>query len=194
MSPRLTGRKNLPRSNRMTDELREVVEAIRARERFLITSHARPDGDSIGSELAAAYALRQLGKQVTVVNADPAPGPLMQFPGVQQIQVTDHVEGQFDAAIIMECSDLARPGVAGLDRLFLINIDHHPGNTGYGNLNWFDSTAAACGEMVYELVRALGARITPEIATHVYLAVLTDTGSFHYSNITTRTFEICRDA
>src|SRR5262245_43600330 len=183
MSPRLTGRKNLPRSNRMTDELREVVEAIRARERFLITSHARPDGDSIGSELAAAYALRQLGKQVTVVNADPAPGPLMQFPGVRQIQVTDHVEGQFDAAIIMECSDLARPGVAGLDRFFLINIDHHPGNTGYGHINWFDPAAAACGEMVFDLVQALEVPLSVEIATHVYLAILTDTGSFHYSSI-----------
>src|SRR5439155_3416722 len=100
----------------------------------------------------------------------------------------------FDAALIMECGDLARTGVAGLDRLFVINIDHHPGNTGYGALQWFDSSAAACGEMVFDLVRALGVPMSPEIATHVYLAILTDTGSFHYSGISPRTFAICREA
>ena len=111
-------------------ELRQIVDAIRARQRFVISSHSRPDGDSIGSQLAAAYALRALGKQVTVVNADPAPPPLMQFPGVPDIQIADRADGEFDAAIIMECGDLARTGVAGLERFFVINIDHHPGNTG----------------------------------------------------------------
>ena len=141
-----------------------------------------------------AYALRELGKDVTVVNKDAAPGPIMQFPGVDEIVIADSVEGDFDAAIIMECSDLARTGVSGLDRSFVINIDHHPGNTGFGDINWFDASAAACGEMVFELVRALDVRISPEIATHIYLAILTDTGSFHYSGITPRTFEICKQA
>jgi bifunctional oligoribonuclease and PAP phosphatase NrnA len=80
--------------------------------------------------------------------------------------------------------------VKGLDRSFVINIDHHPGNTGYGRINWFDDSAAACGEMVYDLIRALAVPLSPEMATHVYLAILTDTGSFHYSNITPRTFAI----
>jgi phosphoesterase RecJ-like protein len=175
----------------MTSELKQIVDTIRTSQRFVISSHARPDGDSIGSELAAAYALREMGKQVTVVNADPAPGPLMQFPGVAEIDIVDEVTGQYDAAIIMECSDLARTGVRGLDRCPVINIDHHPGNTGYGQFNWFDATAAACGEMVFDLVKALDVPLTKEIATHVYLAILTDTGSFHYSHITPRTFEIC---
>src|SRR4051812_7408554 len=175
-------------------ELQKIVEAIRARQRFVISSHSRPDGDSIGSQLAAAYALRSLGKEVTVVNADPAPPPLMQFPGVPAIKIADHAEGEFDAAIIMECGDLARTGVAGLDRFFVINIDHHPGNAGYGALNWFDATAAACGELVFDLVRALEVPLTREIATHIYLAILTDTGSFHYSSISPRTFDICREA
>jgi phosphoesterase RecJ-like protein len=83
----------------------------------------------------------------------------------------------------MECSDLGRTGVSGLDRSFVINIDHHPGNTGFGQLMWFDSSAAACGEMVFDLVKALGVPLSREIATHVYLAILTDTGSFHYSSI-----------
>jgi phosphoesterase RecJ-like protein len=74
----------------------------------------------------------------------------------------------------------------------VINIDHHPGNQMYGQANWFDLSAAACGEMVFELIQELGVPLTLEIATHVYVAILTDTGSFHYSNITPRTFDICR--
>jgi bifunctional oligoribonuclease and PAP phosphatase NrnA len=171
--------------------IQQIVEAIRSRQRFVLSSHSRPDGDSIGSQLAMLYALRALGKEAVAVNADPAPAPLMQFPGVADIRIAPQVEGEFDAAIIMECSDLARTGVSGLDRSFVINIDHHPGNTGFGDLTWFDSTAAACGEMVFDLVRALGVPLTREIATHVYLAILTDTGSFHYSSISPHTFEIC---
>jgi phosphoesterase RecJ-like protein len=175
-------------------QMQEIAEAIHARHRFVLSSHARPDGDSIGSQLAMAYALRALGKEVAVVNSDPAPPPLMQFPGVPEITVAPLVGGEYDAAIIMECSDLARTGVAGLDRSFVINIDHHPGNTGYGQINWFDPTAAACGEMVFDLIRALGVPLSLDIATHVYLAILTDTGSFHYSSISPRTFEMCREA
>ncbi len=74
----------------------------------------------------------------------------------------------------------------------MINIDHHTGNREYGAVNWFDEGAAACGEMVFELIDALGVTLTPEIATHVYVTILTDTGGFHFSHITPRTFEICR--
>jgi phosphoesterase RecJ-like protein len=175
------------------NDLDRIVHALRSRQRFLISSHSRPDGDSIGSSLAMAYALRALGKQAEVVHADPAPSPLMQFPGVRDIRIASHVDGRYDAAIIMECGDLARTGVAGLERFFIVNIDHHPGNSGYGDLRWFDPAAAACGEMVFDLVKALGAPVTLEIATHVYLAILTDTGSFHYSSISPRTFEICKE-
>ena len=172
---------------------RAIVDALQAKHRFVISSHARPDGDSIGSALALAYALRALGKEVRVVNADRAPEPLLAFPGVADIEVVDRVQGAYDAAIIMECGDLARTGVAGLDQSFVINIDHHPGNTGYGQINWFDPSAAACAEMVFDLINALGAPLTIEIATHIYLAILTDTGSFHYSSISPRTFDICRE-
>jgi len=172
--------------------LHQIVDAIRSKQRFVVTSHARPDGDAIGSSLAMAYALRQLGKDVRVVSRDPAPPQFETCPGVTDIIVTERVDDAGDAVIVMECGDLARPGIAGLDRGFVINIDHHPGNSMYGALNWFDVSASACGEMVFDLIEALGAPLTLEIATHVYVAVLTDTGSFHYSNITPRTFEICR--
>jgi len=173
-------------------EIGQIVEAIRTRQRFLISSHARPDGDSIGSQLAMAYALRALGKDAVVVNADPAPAALMPLPGVADTRIATNADGVFDAAIIMECGELSRTGVAGLERLFVINIDHHPGNTNFGQINWFDAGAAACAELVFDLVRALGVPLSPEIATHVYVAIITDTGSFHYSSISPRTFDICR--
>jgi len=172
--------------------MHRIVDAVRSRKRFVLSSHSRPDGDSIGSQLAMAYALRALGKDVTIINQDSAPGPILQFPGVDTIVIANEVAGEYEAAIIMECSDLARTGVSGLNRSFVINIDHHPGNTEFGDINWFDSSAAACGEMVFDLVGALGVPMSLEIATHVYLAILTDTGSFHYSGISPRTFDICK--
>src|SRR5215213_11941996 len=177
----------------MTADPRAAIrDAILQRQRFVISSHSRPDGDAIGSQLAMAYALRALGKDVRLVDADPAPPQFQAFPGVDDIHVSATVEGAFDAAIIMECGDLSRTGVAGFEKYFVINIDHHPGNKGYGAINWFDPGAAACSEMVFELIESLGVSLTPEIATHVYIAILTDTGGFHFSHITPRTFEICR--
>jgi phosphoesterase RecJ-like protein len=173
-------------------EISAIVDAIRARRRFVLSSHSRPDGDAIGSQMAMAFALRALGKDVRIVNRDPAPPPLMAFPGVPEIEIASEVSGEFDAAIIMECGDLARTGVAGLDRGFVINIDHHPGNASYGQINWFDASAAACGELVFDVIIALGVPLSAAIATHVYVAILTDTGSFLFSSITPRTFDIAR--
>jgi bifunctional oligoribonuclease and PAP phosphatase NrnA len=173
--------------------LAQICDAIKERKRFLITSHARPDGDSIGSQLAMAYALEVLGKHVRLVNADPAPEHYLEFPGVDRIEITrEVVDTDADAVIVMESGDLARTGIAGLGGRFTINIDHHQGNSRYGTINWLDESAAACGELVFDLIRALGVPLTLEIATHIYLAILTDTGSFHHSNITPRTFDICR--
>src|SRR5437773_10145647 len=95
-------------------DIRQIVDAIHPRRRFVISSHSRPDGDSIGSQLAMAFALKALGKDVTVVNADPAAPPLLALPGVPEIRIAASVGGEFDAAIVMECSDYARTGVKGL--------------------------------------------------------------------------------
>jgi bifunctional oligoribonuclease and PAP phosphatase NrnA len=173
-------------------ELAAIRDAILQRQRFVITSHARPDGDAIGSQVAMALALRQLGKDVHMVDADPAPPQFQTFPAVRDIQISPSVQGPFDAAIVMECGDLSRTGVEGLDKYFVINIDHHPGNRRYGAINWFNPGAAACGEMVFDLIVALGVTLTPEIATHIYITILTDTGGFHFSHITPHTFDICR--
>ena len=170
----------------------EVAEAIRQRKRFVVTSHARPDGDAIGSSLAMAYALRWLGKEVRVLSRDAPPPPLMVFAGVPEIEIVSEIGDPADAVIVMECGDVKRPGIDGVERGYVINIDHHPGNVLYGALNWMDLSAAACGEMVFDLVSELGVPLTHEIALHVYIAILTDTGQFHYSHITPKTFDICR--
>jgi phosphoesterase RecJ-like protein len=176
----------------MTNPPAELLDRLRQGQRFVIASHQRPDGDAIGSAMAMAVALRALGKDATVVTDAIPPVFLQPFPGVAGIQVTPAVTQAFDAALIMECSELARTGVSGLDRSPVMNIDHHPGNKGYGAINWIDESAAACGEMVFSLIEALGAPLTKDAATHVYLAVLTDTGSFHFSHLSPRTYEIAR--
>jgi phosphoesterase RecJ-like protein len=173
--------------------LAEIVNAVTRGRRFLVTAHVKPDGDSIGSQLALAGALRALGKEVRIVNRDAAPPPLQTFPGVSAIECRSDVQGDFDAVFVLECGDLERAGLNGIDRhQQIINIDHHPGNTLFGAINWFDNSVAACGEMVFDVIRALGVPLTAEIATHLYVTILTDTGSFHYSNLSPRTFDICR--
>ena len=170
-----------------------IRDAITSRQRFLISSHARPDGDSIGSQLAMAFALRALGKHVEVVNQDAAP----RAPDGVPRRAVDRDRGSRRRASSTPRSSWSAAtsrstGVEGLDRYYLINIDHHPGNACYGAINWFDAGAAACAEMVFDIVKALGVPLSVEIATHIYIGILTDTGSFHYSSISPRTFDICR--
>ena len=169
-----------------------IVKEIHRRHRFVLSSHERPDGDAIGSQMAMALALKELGKEVRVVNKDLASPPILTLPNVREIEIADSVTDAGDATIVMECSDLSRTGVSGLDKGFVINIDHHLGNTMYGAINWLDTTASACGEMVFNLVQTLDVPISKEIAAHIYASILTDTGSFHHSSISAQTFDICR--
>jgi phosphoesterase RecJ-like protein len=179
--------------------LNNVVAAIRERQSFVLTSHARPDGDAIGSQMALGLALEALGKTVRWVDHDPAPQPYRHFPAVDRIEVSPMFTGDVDAVIVMECSTIKRTEVGGLDTTtgpngavnrFVINIDHHGGNTMYGDVNWFDESACAVCEMTAEIIDALGVAWTKEIATHLYLGISTDTGSFRHANVTPRTFAI----
>ena len=173
--------------------LASVVQAIRDRHSFVLTSHARPDGDAIGSQIALGLALETLGKTVRFIDRDPAPLPYRHFPAVDRIEATTTFTGTADAVIVMECSALNRTDVTGFETLScIINIDHHAGNTMYGAENWFDDSAAAVAEMAAEVIDALGVPWTHDIATHLYLGITTDTGSFRHANITARTFELCR--
>ena len=170
----------------------DVSNALTEYSRVILSSHARPDGDSIGSQLALSHTLRTLGKTVRIVNHDQPPPYLHALPGISSIEVADTVKHDYDAAIILECGTLSRTEVNGLDRGVVINIDHHAGNSMYGHYNWHDNTAAACTEQIHDLIKELDVPLTTEIATSLYVGILTDTGSFQHANITPRTFDICR--
>ena len=169
---------------------RRVCADLRRHQHIVVTSHVRPDGDSIGSALALAWALQAIGKDARVIMRDRALGPLSEFPGVGEIEIAATVPEATDAVVVLECGDLERTGLTGLDRFHVINVDHHPGNTGYGVVQWFAGTAAACGEMVFEVIAELGVALTPDMATQLFVAIVTDTGSFRYPGVSSRTFGI----
>jgi phosphoesterase RecJ-like protein len=169
---------------------RRICEALLRYRRIVITSHMRPDGDSIGSSLALAWALRELGTDARVVHHDGPTVQLADLPGVADVEVSDTIPDGTEAVVVLECGDLGRTGLTGFEGLPIINIDHHPGNSGYGDVQWFDGTAAACGEMVFEIITELGVPLTENMATQLFVAVVTDTGSFRYPGVSPRTFSI----
>src|SRR5215217_676506 len=173
--------------------LSQVVELIESKRRFAITSHIRPDGDSLGSSLGLYWLLRALDKEVEVVMRDAVPHAYLKLPGSELVRVTPRVDRPYDAVFVIECSDITRPGLVDLERQFVVNIDHHSTTALFGDINWIDSTASAVGEMIYNLCKALGVRVTREIAECVYTALITDTGSFHYSNTSERTFKVASE-
>jgi phosphoesterase RecJ-like protein len=175
-----------------TRDPKQAVARLRPASRLLITAHAAPDGDALGSELGLAELARALGIPSTIVNRDPSPAALYFLPGLADVLVRPELpagfERDFDLAVVLECPGLDRPGLAGLDRLPILNIDHHLENDRYGELNFVDEEAPAVGEMVLEMALAAGARVTPTMATNLYTALVTDTGDFRYSNATPRAF------
>ena len=173
--------------------LNQVVEVIEAKRRFAITSHIRPDGDSLGSSLGLFWLLRALDKDTEVIMRDPVPHAYQKLPGADMVRVTPRVDRQYDAVFVIECSDITRPGLIDLEKQFVVNIDHHSTTALFGDINWIDSTASAVGEMIYNLCKAIGVRVTKEIAECVYTALITDTGSFHYSNTSERTFKVASE-
>jgi len=173
--------------------LSQVVELIESKNRFAITAHARPDGDSLGSSLGLYWLLLALDKEAEVIMRDPVPCSYRQLPGADKVRVTPAVDLPYDAVFVIECSDITRPGLIDLEKQFVVNIDHHATTALFGSINWLDSTASAVGEMIYNLTKATGVRVTREIAECVYTALITDTGSFHYSNTTERTFKVASE-
>lgn len=168
----------------------DVLREIRCYQRLLVTSHARPDGDAVGSVLACAQALRALGKTVVAMLHDGVPHVYRFLPHAQQIVEGEDVPAGFEAALILECSSIARTQLHGLERLFLINIDHHATGREFAQVNWVDPQAVATGELVFRLIQAAGIEITPDIATCLYTSLLTDTGAFCYSGTRQSTFAL----
>jgi len=166
---------------------RELIAArIKASRRIAITSHLRPDGDSLCTARALALMGGLLGKHAAVINHDRTPVPFSRFPDLAGIHIGQIRAADFDTVILLECADVSRSGQEGLGGLFKINIDHHYSNTPYADINWIDPNAPAVGEMVFDLSRLLGIRLTPEIAENLYCAIVSDTGSFQFSNTTPR--------
>lgn len=173
--------------------LSQVVELIENKQNFGITTHIKPDGDGLGSSLGLCWLLRSLGKSAEVIVHGEIPPSYRALPGADEVRDVVAIDKKYDAVFVIECSDLSRPGIEGLDGQFTVNIDHHASGDHYGSVNWIDSTASAVGEMIYNLCKAIGGRVTKEIAECVYMALVTDTGSFHYSNTTDRTLKVASE-
>jgi phosphoesterase RecJ-like protein len=173
--------------------VQDVLTEIGQRQRFVLTSHARPDGDAIGSALACGQILRLMGKDAEVVMRDPVPRIYQRLPFASAVIQSDRVKGNYDAAILLECDSIQRTRLEGLDSRFLISIDHHISGRNFAHVNWIDPSAVATGELVYRLGCAAGVTITPEIATCLYTALLTDTGSFMFEGTNAHTFALARE-
>lgn len=173
--------------------LSQVVELIENKSKFAITTHIKPDGDGVGSSLGLCWLLRSLGKNAEVIVHGDVPLAYRSLPGADQIRDIKAIDGEYDAVFVIECSDIDRPGIAGLDGEFTVNIDHHATSEHFGTINWIDSTASAVGEMIYNLCKAIGGRITADIAECVYMALVTDTGSFHFPNTSDRTLKVASE-
>jgi bifunctional oligoribonuclease and PAP phosphatase NrnA len=162
--------------------------------RALMLGHVHPDADVLGTLLAAGLALESMGWTVVYGGPHPAPASLAFLPGIERYLRLTRIDGRFDLALLTDCPNPDRTeGLIDQARVattMLANIDHHPDNRRYGTVNWVDPSAAATGEMVYRLLTALKATVTPAIATNLFTAVHTDTGSFRYSNVTPETFRI----
>ena len=173
--------------------LSQVVELIENKSKFAITTHIKPDGDGVGSSLGLCWLLRSLGKTAEVIVHGEVPPAYRSLPGADEIRDVKEIDGKYDAVFVIECSDVSRPGIAGLHDQFTVNIDHHATSEHFGTINWIDSTASAVGEMIYNLCKAIGGRITKEIAECVYMALVTDTGSFHFPNTSDRTLKVASE-
>jgi phosphoesterase RecJ-like protein len=174
--------------------MQAIIEQLERRRKFLVASHAHPDGDAIGSLLAMGLALKAMGKQVVMYNESPIPAVYRFLPLVNTIRHQIDPASQFEAAILLDCGDVERLGsaTAALDRIpLVINIDHHVTNTGFGNMQWIDVDACATAEIVHRLIEQLPVAIDAAMATAIYTGILTDTGSFRFSNTNQSAFAIC---
>jgi phosphoesterase RecJ-like protein len=176
--------------------IEETVRHLAKSETALIVSHANPDGDAVSSILALGLGLEQLGKKVTLVNESPIPAVYRFLPSVNRISQANSIEATFDTAVVLDCGDLERIGAAirlTQSAQTLINIDHHVTNTGFGDFQVVDPDACATAELVYRVLGRLKVKIDSEIATAIYTGILTDTGSFRFSNTNQSAFSICTE-
>ncbi len=177
----------------------DIGRVIQENQRFAVVSHARPDGDAIGSTAALGLSLRAMGKRVEMINADGVPERLKFLPMADEVRSPGEVPPDFEPQVgfVVDSADLDRVGATVLDRLgkgdLIVNIDHHLSNPGFGNYRLVVADSPATGQIVYELIRELGLPLSEEGRDHLWAAISTDTGSFQYPNTTARTFEIAAE-
>ncbi|MFZ0796267.1 MAG: bifunctional oligoribonuclease/PAP phosphatase NrnA [Terriglobales bacterium] len=180
--------------------LERVLQEIRARRRFVVTSHARPDGDGIGSALALGQILRVMGKDAEVVMHDGVPRIYQNLPFADRAMQADAVPADFfansrgdSAVILLECDSTRRTLLEDLEEYFLINIDHHASGRNFAHINWIDSTVMATAELIFRLARLACVPVDCDIATCLYTALMTDTGSFMFAGTNEHTFTVARE-
>jgi phosphoesterase RecJ-like protein len=168
-------------------DLERVVAALKTAPSVAVLTHIHPEGDAIGSALAATQALRESGKVVAAHVADPLTPGLATLPGADLL-VREAPRGRgYACYLVLDTNGLDRTGGMLEGRpptAIVVNVDHHPGNTRFGDVNWVDPEASSAGEMVYRILREGGFPISKATAADLYAAILTDTGSFHYGNTT----------
>lgn len=176
--------------------LEEIAEVLRNKQRFVVMSHVRPDGDALGCTIAMALCLQHLGKDVTAWNEEGVLAKFKYLPGHELVTQPPAEPQEFDVAICLDTSVQSRVGSclpaiahAGL----WINIDHHVTNPRYGDLVHIDPGAPATGQILFELFRQTGLPFTYGMADNLYVAISTDTGSFQYPGTTARTYEIAAE-
>jgi phosphoesterase RecJ-like protein len=172
--------------------MEKVIEAIKRYKSFLITAHVNLEGDSLGSQLAMKELIESLGKSAAIVDNDPVPDHYKFLPKAGEILASPGKGTDFDAALVLDCPTLKRIGRVRemIGTKPVINIDHHISNENFGSVNWVDPNASSAGEMIYKLFKAMGKPLTKESALYLYIAILTDTGSFNYENTSSVTHEI----
>ena len=174
----------------------QILRHVNDSRHVLVASHENPDGDAISSLVAVGLALELKGKTVTFFNPDPIPAVYRFLPSTNRITTDAQDTEKFDTAVILDCGELDRIGRAAeaVRKIpVIINIDHHFTNTNFGTVQLVDPSACATAELVYRLLLAMAIPIDKDIATLVYTGILTDTGSFRFSNTNQAAFDICRE-
>lgn len=180
----------------MTDPCPQIAERLRQHQSFLVLTHYRPDGDAIGSQLAVAILLKNLGKQVTVWNDDPVPSKFRFLPHSDIVTRPPDAPKDFDVVIAVDISTWQRAGTAAQrigQRKAFINIDHHVSNENFAEINWVVPQAPATGQIIFDLIKRGGFALTLDIATCLYAAIATDTGNFTYTNTSAASLRAAAD-
>jgi bifunctional oligoribonuclease and PAP phosphatase NrnA len=184
-------------ANTTETDLWTIAEAIRAHDRFLVTTHENPDGDALGSLLAAKLMFEQLGKDVVMYLAGRTPLPReYQFMELDQLLREPPADVHKRVLFAVDCANERRlgPDPSLYERApFIIDIDHHHDNTRFGQLNYIDASASSTGEIMRDLLRELDMKLTPEIAEALYIAIVTDTGRFQYANTTAKALRLAAE-